>query len=148
MDEAAIAAALVARFEGLTPPSGEQTIAFLSSELPAQVGATPALLVDPNPEDAYEWYPSLSRRGLSTWRLLFLRAQEGDYGPRMNALSAWRPVLRDRIVGRIQLGLAYVHWAELRGMSPAREITYAEVAYDGLELTVVVQTHEQVAAAA
>jgi hypothetical protein len=148
VDDQAIAAAIAARFTGLTPPTGEQDVALVTSDWPPQLGPTPAILVDPNPDDTYEWGPALTRHGLTIWKVLFLRAQEGDYGPRMNGLAKWRPVLRDRVVGQIQLGLAYIDWAELRAMGPAREITYAEIPYDGLELSIVIKTREQVAASA
>lgn len=148
MDYTALAAALAARFTGLTPPSGEDSLALISADLPGQVGATPALLVDPNPDETFEWGPALTRHGLSNWKVLFLRAQEGDFGPRMTALALWRPVLLDRVVGRIQLGLAYVDWAELRTFGPAREVTYAEITYDGYEIGIQIKTREQVAASA
>lgn len=146
MDDAAVATAIAARFANLTPPTGEDPITNPTDQLPSQVSSSPALLVFPADEEL-EWLPNKVRKGEHFFTVEFMRAQNGDFSTRMAAMTAWRPVLRDRVAGQMQLGLAYVDFAELRAISLV-EVTYAAIKYDALELAVYVRTREVVPTAA
>jgi hypothetical protein len=149
VDYDAIGDALAARFRGLSTPSGEDplTNAAVTNELPDALSTTPALLVWPPVREDFQWGPSNQRWVRQEWHLHFYRASSGTLAQRLVGMQKWRPLLVDRIVGQIQLGLAYVDWAELNSIVLS-EGSYAEIAYDDFDLTVIVQIRETVAAAA
>lgn len=160
MDYQATADAIAARFTGITPPSYTWTtptagattetdvaLRVVTTTLPNQLGPLPALYVMPPEDIAFEWGPSLTMHLRQIYLVRLARAQDQDIARRMAALQAWRTPLILRVVGRIQLGLTNVDWAELRSTRIA-EWTYAEVVHDIVELTIEVKIREQVAAAA
>jgi len=146
LDYEAIGEAIRARFATAATPASEDALALTTVEPPAQIGATPALIVHP-PEEDLEWGPGGVRHSVQRWPVRFYRT-EGDLGPSLTALSKWRKAFLDTVVGQVQLGLStYVDWAEIRSVA-VRQFDYAETRYDGLEFMVWVKTREPVTAAA
>jgi hypothetical protein len=146
-DYLAIADALAARYAGVTPPSGEPALALVTFDAPDQLGPTPAILVWPNDEErqqsqeSFGRYVSLTRY---TARVYFERL--GSFGTRMRRLAKWRTVTWDRLSGQASLGIT--PWpevfAELQSITTG-EATYADIAYDVLDLIHVIRIEDEVA---
>ena len=145
MDYEAIAAALKTRFTSVTPPADEEALEA-TDEPPNSIGPSQIVVMLPPPEDV-EWGPGKHRYSVQLWEVWAIFAQEGDFPIRMHRLAKWQKALLDQVVAHIQLGLAYVDMAEIRRIEPAQP-DWAEIPYDGLRITVRVQTREVVTGAA
>jgi len=146
MDYEAIAAALETRFTGMTTPADERP-ATATDDPPNSIGLTPLIVVDLPPDEDLQWGPSKIRYSQQLWTVWALFAQEGDYAWRKRRLAKWQKSVLNQVVGQIQLGLAYVDMAEIRRIETTQP-DWADIAYDGLRITVYVQTHEVVTGAA
>jgi len=140
MDYEAIAAALETRFTGVTPPSGERAPKAVDDP-PNSVGWTPLIVVDLPPDEDIEWGPSKLRYSDQLWTVWALFAQEGDFPRRKRRLAKWQKALLNQVAAQIQLGLAYVDKAEIRRIAPEQP-DWAEIPYDGLRISILIQTRE------
>lgn len=138
-----VAAALAARFAGLTATYDgvtESLSATPTALLPNQIGKGPVILVFP-PEG--ELGVNLRRRADTlTFRVRMLR-DPLDHPARHGWLYAWYDAMRDQVGKSMNLGLAYVAWAEPIGVRiEADGFTYAGVLQDVVELEVAVRLDE------
>jgi hypothetical protein len=143
MDDAAIALAIAARLQAVTPPSGQSAIAWASHELlDSGTPPFPALELLP-PEESIEWLPARQMRSTSEWTAQLLLDSGAELPVRMAALYAWRTAIRTQLAGQIQLGIAGVELAFLVGMrSPEDE--FGQQLIDALELSIRVVVREVV----
>ncbi len=146
MDYESVGAAIAARFATAVTPTGENALALTTAEPPDQLGEMPAIVVFP-PDEDMTWGPAMTLHSTQRWSVRFFRTQGSGYAERMAGLSKWRKALYTTVVGRIQLNLAYVDWAELRSIG-VTEVEYAATPYDCLDMIVEVKVREQVTAAA
>lgn len=146
MDYEELAAALETRFTGVTPPSGEEG-AQATDEPPDQVGFTPLVVVDLPPVEDLDWGPAKQRFTRQLWTVWALFAQEGDYSIRKHRLAKWQKALVNQVAFHVQLGLVYVRQAYITHIEPAQP-DWADVPYDGLRISVQVDTREVVTGAA
>ena len=141
LDDAALATAIAARLQAVTPPADERAIAWASHELlDSGTPPRPALELLP-PEESIEWLPGRQLRSTMDWRAQLLFDSGGTLERRMRALYAWRRAIREQLAGSIQLGIAGLEGAYLVGIgSPEDE--FGQQLVDALELriTTIVRT--------
>ena len=143
MNDAAIAAAIAARLQAVTPPAGEVAFRWAGHLLlDAEAPPLPALEILPPTEDI-EWLPSRQMRSTMTWTVQLLMDSAADLPRRMASLYAWRTAMRTQLAGQIQLGVAGMELALLTGMrSPEDE--FGQALIDVLELTIETRVREVV----
>lgn len=141
-DVAAIASAIAARFATVTPPAGYGSVALSTSELPSGITATPAALVYP-PSGQWSFTAGAARTGDLTFPVRFHIARTADTPRATAAVNAWHGVLIEQLVGQLALGRSTdgVTHSFITG-SQAGTLTYADVEYVGIELTVEVHVVE------
>ena len=137
-EDAAIAAALVTRLGALTPPTGQPALAQVTYQLPQAIGPTPAVLVFPAAETDLGHHPGGMLTSEMRWMVRFYIAPVGDIAASMDTVYAWRSMLRLMTEAHIELGLAYVTWARVTGITPGWLLPYADTTYLGLEMEVTV----------
>lgn len=144
MDVAAIAAAIATRFGAalITPPSGYNDIALATADLPSAITDTPTVLVFP-PAGQWSFSAGASRVGDLAFPVRFYVARSADNPRATAAVNAWYSVLIERLIGQLALGqsAAGVTHSFITG-SQAGTLTYADVEYVGIELTVEVHLVE------
>lgn len=150
MDDAAIAAAIAARLQAVTPPAilagttNGRAIQHASHELDdSGTPPRPALEILP-PEEQIEWLPARQMRSTTEWTAQLLLDSGGTLATRMRALYAWRTAIRTQLAGSIQLGISGVELCLLTGLrSPEDELGQQLV--DALELSITCVVREPVA---
>ena len=150
MNSKATADAIAARFVGVTATIGTTTESFTSvptASLPNTIGGGPVLLVY-HPVGVLDIGVSKLRRDMLDFPVRMLR-DPANYPARSDWLYAWYDALRDRVEMDIDLGLAYVAWAQ--PVSTRVELDgqlYAKVPFDVVEYIVRVRFNETVATVA
>lgn len=143
MSTQAIADAIAARFVGVTATYGgvtESQAATPTALLPNSVSASPVLLVFP-PEG--ELAVNLRRRADTLVFPVRLLRDPLNLPDRIGWLYAWYDAMRDQVGKSMNLGLAYVAWAEPTAVRiEADGFTYAGVLQDVVELEVAVRLDE------
>ena len=138
MNTKATAAALAARFVGVTATVGSVTESLAltpTASLPNSLAKGPALFVY-HPTGSLDVGVSRIRRDEYDYPVRLLR-DPLDYPARSDWLYAWHDALRDVIRDGDTLGLAYVSWANVIAARIALdEGEYAGVTYDLVEFTV------------
>lgn len=142
MDISAIASAIAARFASVTPPAGQQAVALSTADLPSGITSTPAALVFP-PSGQWSFTAGASRTGDLTFPVRFYIARTADTPRATAAVNAWHSVLVEQLVGQLALGQSAggVTHSFITG-SQAGTLTYADIEYVGIELTVEVHLVE------
>lgn len=140
MDVYAISNALAARFKAVTAPTGQSAIRAAYGQVPQGIAALPCVVV----------FPRSGTQELNASRLfstiefdvLFLVSKSPGDAARIEATrQKWLAPLLAALDGQIQLGLPYVVKAWPTAWEFA-EITYGGDPYDGIRLTVRVDTHD------
>lgn len=143
-DVAAIATAIATRFNAasITPPTGYDDIALSTADLPNGITSTPTVLVFP-PTGQWSFSAGAQRVGDLTFPVRFYIARAADNPRATAAVNAWYSVLIERLVGQLALGqsAAGVTHSFITG-TQAGTLTYADVEYVGIELTVEVHLVE------
>ena len=143
MDLAAISTAIAARFGTLTV-NGETATATAS--LPNTVN-TIALLVYP-PSGALEVGATARRDDVYDFPVRLLR-DPLNVPTRTDALYAWYAAMRDLVEANVDLGLAYVSYAQPVSVRMAIDgQRYGDALYDVVELIVSVRVNEHVSTVA
>ena len=144
IDDQAIAQAIATRFTSanVTPPTGEDNIRVSTEQLPDRIGPTPTVLVFPSEDEVHVTASTRSMRMAYPVSFYLYKTQDT---PRQAArLNKWRKVLRAQLDSSTQLSLSdYVATAEVTGVR-AGTLTYADEAFDGVELIVTVGAWEGV----
>lgn len=142
MNTASVAAAIAARFTGVTA-GGESIAVGPTHRLPNTIAKGPALLVFPPTGDL-----GIGGSRRRDDRLLFpvrLLRDPLDVPARSDALYAWYDALRDQVEKAVTLG-GLVEYAEVVGMRAELDgYEYAGVPFDVVELMVAVRFNEVVA---
>lgn len=143
MDLQVIADALAARFGTLTV-GGESVVA--TAALPNLVGKI-ALLVYP-PSGSLEVGTTARRDDVYDFPVRLLRDPLG-VPARTSALYAWANAMRDLVEANVDLGLAYVSYAQPVSVRMAIDgQRYGDALYDVVELIVSVRVNEHVSTVA
>lgn len=147
----AINTALVARFSAaqVTPPAGYDPIRVASGDLPGQMTPLPTVLVFPE-SGTFDQRGAGKRDSTNLFTVRFYYNQVGDAERDFPALRKWLDVLCDQLRGAVQLG--GVTWSDgtrsgevTRALVTGWKIgilTYANVQYSGIELSVSVLVNE------
>lgn len=104
VDPGAIAAAIAARFVGITPPTGYDPVTESTHLLPQNITTTPCVHVG-IPEMELR-YPPSAVAGNLTYPVRFYIAPTKDRPAAVAAFYAWAPILLARFVGQVSLGLS------------------------------------------
>lgn len=143
--------ALVARFNAAntTPPAGYDPIRVATGDLPGQMTPLPTVLVFPE-SGTFDQRGAGKRDSTNQFMVRFYYNQTGDAERDFPALRKWLEVLCDQLRGALQLG--GVTWSNgVRAGEVTRAVvtswkigvlTYANVQYTGIELTVSVLVNE------
>lgn len=147
MDVNAIATAIAARFSAaqVTPPAGYDNIALSTATLPDAITSLPAVLVFP-PSGTWGFNAGASRTGDLIFPVRFYVGPRADTARSTQAVNKWHSVLIEQLIGQLALG------ESLRGVThsfitatDSGSMTYAEMEYLGIELTVNVHLVEAIA---
>jgi hypothetical protein len=143
MNTLTIAAAIATRFTGLTATYDGVTESLISDPtalLPNQLSKGPVILVFP-PEG--ELSVNLRRRADTLVFPVRLLRDPLEYPVRSGWLYAWYDAMRDQVGKSMNLGLAYVAWAEPTNVRVEVDgYKYAGVPQDVVELEVAVRLDE------
>ena len=110
LDLLAIAAAVAARFAGVTPPSG-QTLAGATHLLPNNIPNTPYVIVTPPSGELGmpEGFPTARIRDTHDFDVYVLLSKaSGDQPVDLARTYAWWPVIRGALAGQMKLGISTV----------------------------------------
>ena len=139
----AIATAIAARYAPaqVTPPAGLGNVRVASTNLPNRLTVLPAVMVFPD-QGTFpgEGGGHGTRLGRSTFLVRFYFAVTKDLPRELNACRRWLTILVDQLKPSLQLGGIVVSAAVLSWRIVS--MSYAGVAYTGIELGVSVQTSE------
>ena len=139
-----IASALATAFSAanVTAPNGETAIRVADYKLPDMIGPCPAVYVFP-PEEEFSYPPSM-RISEQDWRVRFFIYKLQDTGRQMDLLYKWADVLATQLDDRVHLELSdSVLTADVMGMKVGT-LSYADEAFDGVELAIRVSAQEAV----
>lgn len=145
MNLKATADAIAGRFTGVTATVGTTTesLTMATASLPNAAGKGPALLVF-HPRGVLDVGVSRIRNDMLDFPVRLLR-DPLNYPTRSDWLYAWYDALRDRVEADMDLGLAYVAWAQpISSEVEVDGFEYAEVSYDLIEFIVRVRFDEVV----
>lgn len=137
----AMGVALAARFTSAVvtaPAGGYQAIRLSTNYLPNQMPPLPCVLVFPDQGDFVTG--NGKRESGSEWLVRFYFAQTGTLEKNYKALQKWLTVLVDATKGAVQLG-GIVELALITGFKIGT-FSYGGNDYDGIELSVHIETHE------
>jgi hypothetical protein len=148
----AINTALVARFSAAqvtAPAGGYDTIRTATGDLPGQMVPLPAVLVFPV-KGTYDQKMGSKRDSTNIFTVRFYYNQTGDAERDFPALRKWLSILSDQLASSVQLGgLTWSSGARQGEVTRAKVddwmigiLTYANVQYSGIELTVSVLVNE------
>ena len=147
----AINTALVARFSAaqVTPPAGYDPIRVATGDLPGQMVPLPAILVFPD-SGTYAQAAAGKRDSTNMFTVRFYYNQVGDAERDFVALRKWLDVLSDQLRASVQLGgLTWTSGVRQGEVTRAKVdgwkigiLTYANVPYSGIELSVSVLVNE------
>lgn len=134
----AIASAVAAKYEGLTPPTGLTPIRSSTSDLPDAITVTPCVLV--MPADGEFRSGNGGREGHHQWLVRFYLEKSANLPRQMNRSRKWLDVLIYVHLTGIQLG-GLVAVCRLDSWSVG-DMDYAGQSYAGIELGVSTTTSE------
>lgn len=139
VDFKAIADALAVRFSStyITAPSGESAISLSTASLPNAIAEERTALVFPASEVDLE-YPPSARKGIALYPVRFYLYKVRDTPRNTELLNEWLTKLLPALDGQAQLGLSsYVNWAQVVH-AEIGPLTYGQIEFHGIELTVAV----------
>lgn len=148
----AINTALVARFSAAqvtAPAGGYDNIRVATGDLPGQMTPLPTVLVFPV-QGTYDQKAAGKRDSTNMFMVRFYYNQTGDAERDYVALRKWLDVLSDQLRASVQLGgLTWTSGVRQGEVTRAKVddwkigvLTYANVQYSGIELTVSVLVNE------